>query len=64
MFLFHPAVEDLFWYAQTMYYTGQYHRAIHLLNSRKLIKVGCNLWPNSNYLSFIFVILTFKTKLE
>ncbi|KAK3783246.1 hypothetical protein RRG08_022006 [Elysia crispata] len=41
------AVEDLFWYAQTMYYTGQYHRAIHLLNSRKLIKQ----YPACRYLA-------------
>ncbi|CAL1530230.1 unnamed protein product [Lymnaea stagnalis] len=32
------AVEDIFWYAQTMYYTGQYHRAIHLITSQKLDK--------------------------
>ncbi|CAG5124550.1 unnamed protein product [Candidula unifasciata] len=32
------AVEDVFWYAQAMYYTGQYHSAIHLLTSRKLDK--------------------------
>ncbi|XP_035828816.1 cell division cycle protein 16 homolog isoform X3 [Aplysia californica] len=32
------AVEDVFWYAQTMYLTGQYHRAIHLLTSKKLDK--------------------------
>nr|KAI8751246.1 putative cell division cycle protein 16 [Biomphalaria glabrata] len=32
------AVEDVFWYAQTMYYTGQFHRAIHLLTSKKLDK--------------------------
>ncbi|XP_055956001.1 cell division cycle protein 16 homolog [Patella vulgata] len=29
-------VEDVYWYAQTLYLTGQYHRASHLLRSRKL----------------------------
>ena len=31
-------VEDIFWYAQTMYLTGQYHRAINLLTNKKLDK--------------------------
>ncbi|KAK7090544.1 cell division cycle protein 16 homolog isoform X2 [Littorina saxatilis] len=30
------AVEDIYWYAQTLYHTGQYHRAATLLCSRKL----------------------------
>ncbi|KAK2165875.1 hypothetical protein NP493_1345g00047 [Ridgeia piscesae] len=29
---------DLFWYAQTMYLTGQYHRAAHLIKSHELDK--------------------------
>ncbi|XP_041357865.1 cell division cycle protein 16 homolog [Gigantopelta aegis] len=28
-------VEDVYWYAQTLYHTGQYHRAVHLIRSRK-----------------------------
>ncbi|ESO83785.1 hypothetical protein LOTGIDRAFT_132783 [Lottia gigantea] len=31
--------EDLYWYAQTLYLTGQYHRASHLLRSRRLDKM-------------------------
>ncbi|GAB1609472.1 hypothetical protein Ahia01_001232900 [Argonauta hians] len=31
-------VEDIYWYAQALYLTGQYHRASHLLRSRKLDK--------------------------
>ena len=33
-------VEDLYWYAQTLYHTGQYHRAVHLLRSRKVDMVS------------------------
>ena len=32
-------VDDVYWYAQTLYLTGQYHRASRLLQSRKLDKV-------------------------
>lgn len=32
------AVDDVYWYAQSLYLTGQYHRASHLLRSRKLDK--------------------------
>ncbi|KAL5004197.1 hypothetical protein ScPMuIL_017653 [Solemya velum] len=30
------AVEDVYWYAQCLYHTGQYHRASHVICSRKL----------------------------
>ncbi|KAJ8310101.1 hypothetical protein KUTeg_011966, partial [Tegillarca granosa] len=32
------AVEDVYWYGQTLFLTGQYHRASRLLRSRKLDK--------------------------
>ncbi|XP_076454302.1 cell division cycle protein 16 homolog isoform X2 [Babylonia areolata] len=32
------AVEDMYWYAQTLYHTGQYHRAATLLRNRKLVQ--------------------------
>ncbi len=32
-------VQDVFWYAQTLYLTSQFHRAAHLLSSRQLHKV-------------------------
>ena len=38
---------DLFWYAQTLYLTGQYHRAINIIKIHNLEKV------NTNY--FIYV---------
>ena len=31
--------DDIYWYAQTLYLTGQYHRASQLLRTRKLDKV-------------------------
>ncbi|KAH3813344.1 hypothetical protein DPMN_141799 [Dreissena polymorpha] len=31
-------VEDVYWYAQTLYHTGQYHRAAHCILNRKLHK--------------------------
>ncbi|KAL8573823.1 hypothetical protein ACOMHN_019096 [Nucella lapillus] len=32
------AVEDMFWYAQTLYHTGQYHRAATVLRNKKLVE--------------------------
>ena len=30
---------DVYWYAQTLFLTGQYHRALHLIKNDKLEKV-------------------------
>ncbi|PVD19099.1 hypothetical protein C0Q70_21658 [Pomacea canaliculata] len=38
MCLWAGALEDMYWYAQTLYHTGQFHRAATLLCSRKLDK--------------------------
>ena len=34
---------DMFWYAQTLYLTGQYHRAAHVLTTRELDKVNISV---------------------
>ncbi|XP_046543202.1 cell division cycle protein 16 homolog [Haliotis rubra] len=41
------SVEDVYWYAQTLYLTGQYHRASHLLRNKKLDKTH----PSCRYLA-------------
>jgi len=33
-------VEDVYWYAQTLYLTGQYHRAAHCILNQKLHTVS------------------------
>lgn len=39
LFLWTGNPDDVYWYAQTLYLTGQYHRASQLLKSKKLDKV-------------------------
>lgn len=41
-------VDDVYWYAQCLYHTGQYHRASHVIRSRKLDRVS-----HHNFLSLL-----------
>ena len=36
-------VQDVYWYAQTLYLTSEYHRAAHLLTSHQLHKVSSEI---------------------
>ncbi|EDL22162.1 CDC16 cell division cycle 16 homolog (S. cerevisiae), isoform CRA_c [Mus musculus] len=40
--LSHEEPQDVYWLAQCLYLTAQYHRAAHALRSRKLDKVRAN----------------------
>lgn len=57
MCLWAGALEDMYWYAQTLYHTGQFHRAATLLCSRKLDKVGFFLDPQEYQFGLLLLVI-------